>query len=136
MAYYEKQLFLKKSRLPKAGFGLFTRLDIPRGRIIVEYKGRLVSWKEVKHEDGYNPYLFRLNREMAIDARPYKKSFGRFANDARGLTRILGLRNNAEYTVKKNKCYITSIRKIHKGEEILVPYGKAFWDLIRKIGED
>ncbi len=130
---FDDFLFLKRSRLPKAGIGLFTRIDIPKGNLIVEYKGRIVLWQDVKHTDGYNPYLFRLNREYAIDGRPFKKSFGRYANDARGFNRIIGMRNNAEYVVKKNQCFISAIRKINKGEEILVPYGKAYWDLMKKI---
>ena len=130
---YDDFLFLKRSHIPKAGIGLFSRTDIPKGKLIVEYKGRLVFWQEVKQEDGYNPYLFRLNREYAIDGRPYKKSLGRYANDARGFNRIIGMRNNAEYVVKKNRCFIASLRKIYKGEEILVPYGKAYWDLMKKI---
>jgi SET domain-containing protein len=133
MAFYEKYLVLKKSTLPGAGKGLFTKTDIPKGKKIVEYKGRIVDWEKVKHTDGYNAYLFRLNRKQAIDAKPYLKSFARYANDARGLVKITGLRNNSEYIVEKNRCYITSIRKIHKGEEILVPYGKAYWDLTKSI---
>jgi SET domain-containing protein len=133
MALLEKYLVLKKSLLPGAGKGLFTKIDIPKGMAIVEYKGRLVNWKDVKDDDGYNAYLFRLNAAKAIDAFPYKKSFARYANDARGFGKITGVRNNCEYTVKKHKCFITSIRKIHEGEEILVPYGKAYWDLIKKI---
>ena len=133
MQTYEKYLFLKKSFLPGAGLGLFTKVDIPKGKRVVEYKGRVVLWKDVKDEDGYNAYLFRLNRSQAIDAKNNKKSLGRYANDARGFTKIIGLRNNSEYIVEKNKCYIVSIRKIHKGEEILVPYGKAYWDLLKRI---
>jgi len=36
MAYLEKDLFLKKSHLPGAGKGLFTKIEIPKGTIIVE----------------------------------------------------------------------------------------------------
>ncbi len=133
MALFEKHLFLKKSKIPGAGKGLFTRIDISKGQLIVEYKGKLVLWKDVKHEDGYNAYLFKLNRQYAIDGKNYLKSFGRYANDARGFSKIMGLRNNSEYVVKKNKCYLSAIRKIQKGEEILIPYGKAYWDLMRKI---
>ena len=133
MALLEKFLFLKKSSLPGAGMGLFTKYDIPKNQLIVEYKGRRVLWKKVKHLDGYNAYLFKLNRVYAIDAKPYIKSFARYANDARGFSKILGLRNNCEYVVKNNSCYISSIRKINKGEELFIPYGKAYWDLMKKI---
>jgi uncharacterized protein len=130
---YNKFLYLKKSSLPGAGKGLFTRIDIPKGENVIEYKGRIEKWKDVKDEDGYNPYLFKISNNVVINAQNYKKSLGRYANDARGLVKIKGLRNNCEYTVTKDRCFITSIRKIYKGEEILVPYGKKFWDLIKKI---
>jgi SET domain-containing protein len=136
MKYFDDYLYLKKSKIPGAGKGLFTKVDIPKGKIIVEYKGRLVLWKEVKDTDGYNVYLFKLNHTYAIDALKNLKSFGRYANDARGFSKIIGMRNNSEYVTKKNKCFIKSIRKIHKGEEILVPYGKAYWDLIRSLYHD
>lgn len=133
MAYFEKHLRLKKSQLPNAGLGLYTATDIPKGKIIVQYKGSVHKWRDVKHTDGYNAYLFKINNNVVLDAKNYKKSFARYANDARGFSKIIGLRNNAEYLVKKNECFIISIRKIHKGEEILVPYGKKYWDLMRKI---
>ncbi len=49
MALFEKYLFIKKSKLPKAGKGLFTKIEIPKGKRIVEYKGKLRLWKDVKH---------------------------------------------------------------------------------------
>lgn len=135
MTPFEKFLYLRKSRLPGAGKGLFTGKDIPGGKLIVEYKGRIRKWKEAKPEDGFNAYLFRLNRKEVVDAKNHLKALGRYANDARGFGKVKGIRNNSEYVVIKNKCYIKSIRRISKGEEILVPYGKAYWNLIKKISE-
>lgn len=129
----KKHLFVKKSQLPYAGEGLFTRVVIHKGDRIVEYKGRHRPWQEAKKEDGYNGYLLRLDRSTAIDALPYKKALGRFANDAKGLSRVPGLRNNAEYHIYGNQCFITATRTIPRGGEILVSYGKEFWDLQRKI---
>lgn len=133
MAYLEKFLYLKKSKLPDSGLGLFTRVDIPKGVRIVEYKGRMQPWNEVEHEDGHNAYLFKINSRIAVNAISYKKEFGRYANDAKGLVRIKGMRNNAEYEVEKNRVYIDAIRYIRKNEEVLVEYGGNFWALIRKI---
>jgi SET domain-containing protein len=136
MAFLEKYLYLKKSNLPGAGLGLFTQIDIPKGSRIVEYKGRIQPWKDVKDEDGYNAYLFKINSRTAINALNYKKSFGRYANDARGFERIKGLRNNADYEVEGKRCYLDSIRDIKKGEEILVEYGGNFWSLLKKIRKE
>lgn len=133
MALFEKYLFIKKSKLPNAGKGLFTKKEIPKGKRIVEYKGKLRAWKEVKHLDGINAYLMYINRNAVIDALPAIRTLGRYANDANGFGKVQGLKNNCEYVSDGNKCYIETIRSIEKGEEILVSYGKDFWKLQRKI---
>jgi len=119
--------------LPNAGKGLFTRVDIPKGTRIVEYKGRLQSWREVKDQDGINGYLMYINRNVVINALPATKTFGRYANDAQGLVRKEGLKNNSEYVSEGKRCFIEATRYIKAGEEILVSYGRAYWTLMKKI---
>ena len=46
MALLEKFLVVKKSKLPKSGKGLFTKVQIRKGARIVEYKGRIQAWRE------------------------------------------------------------------------------------------
>jgi uncharacterized protein len=133
MALLEEYLFIKKSKLPNAGRGLFTKKEIAKGIRIVEYKGKLRKWKDVKHEDGHNGYLMYITRNAVIDAWPTRATLGRYANDAKGIVKITGLKNNCEYVSEGNRCFIESIRSIKKGEEILVDYGKEFWQLQRKI---
>lgn len=128
-----RKLLVKRSQIPKGGKGLFTLSEIPKGEKIVEYKGRLERWRDVKDEDGYNAYIFKINNRWAINALPYKTALGRFANDARGIGRVPGLRNNAEYDTEGKHCFIFSTRKIKAGEEIFVDYGRGFWRLIDKI---
>ena len=108
-------------------------MDIRKGDRIVEYKGRRRLWTDVKHLDGHNGYLLRLSRTTAIDALPTLSAKGRYANDAMGLVRVPGLRNNAEYLIYGDRCYIEATRTIRKGEEILVSYGREFWSLQRKL---
>lgn len=136
MAVTSRSLLVKPSSLPDAGMGLFTTVDIHKGERIVEYKGRLVRWKDVKHTDGHNGYLLRLDRSLAIDARPKNSGKGRYANDAMGLVRLPGLRNNAEYLIYGKRVFIEATRNIRKGEEVLVSYGREFWALQRKLKAD
>lgn len=68
MALLEKYLYVKKSTLPNAGKGLFTKVFIPKGTRIVEYKGKITTWKEVEDEDGKNAYIFYVKRYHVIDA--------------------------------------------------------------------
>lgn len=131
MALLEKQLVVRKSKIPNAGKGLFTRKFIPKGTWIVEYKGRVSTWKEVKDEDGKNGYIFYINRNHVIDGKPYLKALARYANDARGLVKIPGLSNNADYVTDGKRAYIEAKKDIPAGSEILVDYGKDYWKVIR-----
>lgn len=132
MALLEKQLYVKKSSIPGAGKGLFTKKPISKGTRIVEYKGKRSTWKEVKDEDGKNGYIFYINRNHVIDGLPDKKALARYANDARGLVRIKGLLNNSEYVVDGLKAYIETKKDVPAGGEIFVDYGKDYWKVIRE----
>jgi SET domain-containing protein len=132
MALLRKQLYIKASTLPNAGKGLFTKKAIPKGTRIIEYTGKRSTWKEVKDDDGKNGYIFYINRNNVIDAKPAKKAYARYANDARGLVRVKGIVNNSDYVVDGLKAYIESKKDIPAGGEILVDYGKDYWKVIRE----
>ncbi|MFN0189454.1 MAG: SET domain-containing protein [Bacteroidia bacterium] len=131
--FLERQLEVKVSQLPATGKGLFTKIDIQKGTRIVEYKGFLHRWKDVKHEDGYNGYLLYIHSNAVINAEGTLKLMGRYANDANGIVKIDGLRNNSEYVTVGSRCFITATKNIKKGEEIFVKYGNEYWDLVKKI---
>jgi SET domain-containing protein len=138
MALLEKQLFVKPSLIPGAGKGLFTKKPIVKGSRIVEYKGIRTTWKEVDDDNGKNGYIYYINRNLVIDAKPLTKTLGRYANDANGLKKIKALTNNARYVVDESKVYIEAATDIPAGGEILVRYGKEYWDIIRfnlKLGK-
>ena len=123
---------VKESTLPGAGRGLFTKVAIAKGTRIVEYKGKLVTWKEVeKMADDRNGYVFFFNSKNCIDAWQTKKSVAHFANDAMGIARVEGVRNNSEYVTENKRCYIEASKDIPKGAEILVGYGAEYWQVIR-----
>lgn len=129
MALLEKHLVIKRSTLPNAGKGLFTKIFIPKGTRIVEYKGKISSWKEAEHED--NGYIYYVKRYHVIDARPRPKAMARYANDAKGMVRVKGLTNNSQYAEDGLRVYIESTKDIPAGAEIFVGYGKEYWDVIR-----
>jgi uncharacterized protein len=131
MALLEKHLLIKRSKIPQAGKGLFTTIDIKKGTLIVEYKGRVTTWKEIQHDKNFNAYVYYINRNRVIDAKPFKQHLGRYANDANGIAKLKGVRNNSSYKVRNNKVFIKAIKHITAGEEILVSYGKGYWDVIK-----
>jgi SET domain-containing protein len=135
MASLEKHLIIKRSLLKNAGKGLFTKKDIRKGERIVEYKGRRRTWKEIKSEDEFNGYVFYINRDHVIDAKKNISARARYANDAKGLTKVNGIRNNCKYEQDGLKVYITAVKDIPAGSEILVGYGKEYWDTVKENNE-
>lgn len=131
MALLEKQLFVKKSTIPGAGKGLFTKKEISKGSRIVEYKGRKTTWKEAGNDDS-NFYLYTVNRNHVIDARRTLSALARYANDARGLTRVKGITNNCVYANDGFRAYIEAVKNIPAGSEILVDYTKEYWDVLKE----
>lgn len=130
MALLEKNLYIKKSNISKAGKGLFTRQFIAKGTVIVEYKGRITTWKEALNGKVFNGYVFYINRLHVIDCMTYKKALARFANDANGTHQIENLKNNSNFIIQQNKVYIQAAKDICAGEEILVSYGRDYWKVI------
>ena len=127
----EKHLAVKKSELPKAGKGLFTKKPIRKGTRIVEYKGKITTWKEIQQQKEDNRYVFYVKRNHVIDAKRNKKAMARYANDARGLKRLKGITNNSQYVEDGLRVYIEAKKNIPAGSEILVDYGKEYWDTVK-----
>ncbi|MEY4110234.1 MAG: hypothetical protein RLZZ46_589 [Bacteroidota bacterium] len=128
-------LKVKKSQLPGAGKGLFTTTAIPKGTLIVEYGGELLTWREVQKRYPGNIqaalYLFHLGPNKWIDAQFTPENMARYANDAMGFSRIKGLRNNAEYQIHKGVPFIVATRNIEANAEIFVSYTKDYWDALK-----
>ncbi len=127
----EKYLLVKRSRIARAGKGLFTKIPIRKGEYIIEYTGVITTWKNVLQSEDFNGYVFYINRNHVIDAKEVLDSLGRYVNDAKGITKMQGLSNNAKYIENKGKVFVQAIRDIPAGSEILVSYKKGYWDVIR-----
>jgi SET domain-containing protein len=131
MALLEKKLFIKKSMVPKAGKGLFTSVDIPKGTLIIQYKGDIKTWKEITENPVFNGYVYYINKDHVIDAKKHPNVLARYANDAKGLSYVEGLKNNCKYEQEGFDVYIKAMKFIPAGSEILVGYGKAYWDAVK-----
>lgn len=131
MALLEKELEVKSSTLPGAGKGLFTKNLILKGSRIVEYKGEVKTWDEARL-DATNAYIYFIKPNYVIDARDYPKSLGRYANDAEGLTRTKNKTNNTQFVADGLRVFLVALRNIQPGEELLVGYGRKYWDTVRQ----
>jgi SET domain-containing protein len=129
-----KKLYTDDSTIPNTGTGLFTAEDINKGELIVEYTGEITTWDEVKH-DASNAYIYFVNEDYVINAKNTPGVIARYANDAHGLTRVKGKFNNSKFANVDGKIFIKATRHIKAGEEILVDYGKDYWETVRKNKE-
>ena len=129
-----KNLIIKPSTIPGAGKGLFTKVLIPKDTMIIEYTGDICTWKEVKDEFD-NDYIYYVNSQHVINARHRMDSKGRYINDASGFKKIKGMSNNCMYKKIGTRVYVQAIRDIPPRSELLVSYGKGYWDTGRLNAE-
>ena len=113
-----------KVKKAKAGRGLFTFSEIPKGTFLIEYCGKKLSESE-KYASN-SKYLFEINNKITLDGY-IKDNNAKFINHS--------CRPNSEFVIKRDKVYIQSLRKIKPGEEITVDYGPEYFkEYIKPIG--
>ena len=119
------------SAIPGAGKGLFAEENIKRAQVIVDVTGPRYTAQETIDLHEANEYLLALNDESGDCIEVTGPA--RYANDAKGITAIPGLVNNAQFcSGEDHSMYLSATRTILKGQEILVNYGKAYWREILK----
>lgn len=131
---YNKHLVeIRPSSIPGAGLGLFAIADIPKGTIIDMYHGTRLTKKELEEGDSVESmYIMQINKNLYIDSSK-EKCIVAFTNDARGLNRTPGVRNNCYFALapdNKNMFMKTS-KNIKTGSELFTFYGKTYWNVVK-----
>lgn len=127
----KEHLYIGRSNIPGSGKGLFTRIAIGKGDLVIEYTGRICKWDDVRN-DANNFYIYFVNEDYVIDAKNDHQSLARYVNDANGLTKVKGLENNSMFVNLENRIFIQATRNIAAHTEILVEYGEGYWETVRK----
>ena len=126
-----EHLYVGRSNIPGSGKGLFTRIPIAKGELIIEYTGVIRKWEEVK-DDPTNLYIYFINEDQVIDAKKSPGSLARYVNDAEGLTKVKGLVNNSVFVNIENRIYVRATKNIPAHSEILVEYGEGYWNTVKE----
>jgi SET domain-containing protein len=127
-------LYVDESLIPNTGKGLFTRKQIEKGELVIEYTGEKTTWDAVRH-DSMNVYIYFINEDHVINAKNFPDAIARYANDAYGLIRVKGMNNNCRFVNTDGKIFIKATRQIKANSEILVNYGKSYWETVRRNKE-
>jgi histone-lysine N-methyltransferase SETD8 len=122
---------LELRQVASLGLGVFTKIDLKKGDIVCEYKGDLITAKELKKRQSlydtnpqkYGSFVFELmigGKQMAIDATKAFGTVGRMINHSRRNANIYPMKYKAS-----NLCGIRfkAKRQIRKGEQLLYDYG-------------
>lgn len=131
-------LEIKESMIPGAGLGLFAKQDIPKGTIVDLYYGKRLTREEYRNLELHETlYIMEINKNSYVDGN-VEKNFISYCNDARGLTRIPGIRNNSKFELSEDgqNMALRTSRNIKAGEEIFVFYGNSYWNAAKYLYEE
>ena len=115
----KKDYVVKRSAI--ARYGVFAERDYSKGEYIVEYKGKKMLNSDVNSDEnkGNHRYIIELNNKWCLDGN-IKNNPAKFINHS--------CVPNSEYMTTGRRVLIHAIKKIKKGEEITVNYGKEYFD--------
>jgi hypothetical protein len=126
------QLSNIKNLCPKYPWGVFARVTILFGELIVEYKGEGIDENERltrygKGRNGKGRYVFNNGSGSLIDGEnPLRSGIARFINSIGP-----GEESNANVEVchHDGQLYVECIKHIHVGQELLYDYGSGYeWE--------
>jgi len=110
---------VKKSNIDKRG--LYALKDIKAGVKIIEYVGKLITKKQTQENSKFDNtkdiYLFNINEKYDLDG-DFKWNAARLINHS--------CSPNCEVDGEGLKLWISSLRKIKKGEELTYDYGFGY----------
>jgi hypothetical protein len=102
------------------GKGVFAVAAIPKGEVIIEYKGEVISWPEALRRHPHDPkdpnhtFYFHVDDKNVIDAK-YGGNAARWINHA--------CEPNCEADEVDGRIFIKSLRTLKPGEELFYDYG-------------
>ena len=114
-----KSYKIKKSNIDNKG--LYAARNIKVGKIIINYKGKIITTKETERNPKYDNdkaiYLFNLNKRYDLDG-DFEYNTARLINHS--------CNPNCEVGGKGLKLWIFALRDIKKGEELSYDYGFGY----------
>ena len=120
-------LYVGNSRLPDAGKGLFTAIDIFKDERIAIFHGKKLTGAQAakRAAQSLDQYFMVLPDGRILDCRTFD-GFAKYANDASAY--LDGGKNNAEIAFDdEHHVSLIALRRIKTGEEIFCGYGKSYW---------
>ncbi len=102
------------------GKGVFALVNIPKGEVIIEYKGEIISWQQAQDRHPHNPlepnhtFYFHINEDHVIDG-------GVQGNSSRWINHSCN--PNCEADEIGEHVFIKANKNIKAGDELNYDYG-------------
>jgi hypothetical protein len=113
-------------KTPTKGYGTFATKKLRKEQFLGYYEGR---YRDNAYQVGDSSYCFSISKDKCIDAINLTFSnWTRFIND--------GKVKNTEYRQSETGAPIEvwTIAEINEGEELIVSYSAAYWDVMKTKG--
>lgn len=104
------------------GKGMFALVPIAAGDRIMEYTGKVISWKEAERLHPHNPeepnhtFFFHIDDKRVIDGNQN-------GNSAKWINHSCGPNCEADLDEERGRVFINALREIEPGEELNFDYG-------------
>lgn len=131
--YYNNTKFvlnIEKSKIEKAGLGVFTYQDIPKNTLIGYYEGDLKEFTD----ECVGDYSFSLSDKYYINADKNIKCYIAMVNDTHNTKfihncefRITETKNGKKLNEYERMISLWSIKNIKKYNELYADYGPDYW---------
>jgi hypothetical protein len=124
-------LTLKKSKIPGAGKGLYTTVNIPKNKNISQYTGEIKSIEDFNADP--SGYAVQIPKNKVVDAVSTQSAIARYANDCRTSNRkakqCTGTNSKFVVTTRQGitKIWLRATKNIPANSEIYISYGKQYW---------
>ena len=116
--FIDKRLYIDKSRIENAGYGVFTESFIKKDTVIEISKVLKVANINVFQRDNIlNDYIFKFDDNHSAVALGYAMLYNHSDNP------------NINYTIIEDKIIFQAIKDIFTREEICNSYGKKYWEM-------
>jgi SET domain-containing protein len=102
------------------GKGVFATAPIPKGEMIIEYKGEVITWAQALRRHPHNPddpnhtFYFHIDDSRVLDANVN-------GNSARWINH--SCQPNCEADEVDGRVFVKSLRNLKAGEELFYDYG-------------
>jgi len=121
-----KNMYVIKRKSPIHGWGIFAKVDIPKGVRIIEYVGEKITKAEsdrrgpmhmkyaARNKEKGAVYLFELNKHYDIDGHVAYNT-AKYINHS--------CTPNCEVDIIRGRIWVSSVKAIKKGQELFYNYG-------------